>query len=350
MRSNFRFQRIRALLTYACPVAADENPIATAQELCDFLKAVPAMDAVVVGQEKHENGKRHFHAYVRFTHKVHVRDPRFLDFKGVHPNISGDGSESNMIKYVTKEGNYVSHNFDVASLLGPKSGKTKKDDIYAQALEMAKAGRLAEAKALVCDKDPMGYMARHEQIDSGLEKVYARHRAMAAAAPVQTQWTTDVQHVDLNATIRVKNADGVEVGAPYVPCHILVGDAGIGKTELARYLLQRAGCQNVAVISNIEDLKTAGGIDGFVFDEAAFNVQVKVGDSTEPVVPIEQQILLLDTQYDRSIKARFRNVLLGAHVRRVYTTNLLSRAFCYHNPAIARRAIVHNLGSEPLFV
>lgn len=345
----FRFQAIRAMLTYSCPINMADNPIQSIDELLEHLMSLPDVSGCVVGAELHESGKRHYHAFLKFDHRVNIRNARHFDFKGVHPNIGHSGTDATMVAYVTKHGDYKSVNVNVEDLLAKAKPKIKTKDAYSAAAKLAAEGKLEDAKAVILEHDPQGYLSRHENIDSGLEKVYSRGQAAMRPVTFKMTWTHPVKDVDVNATIRQKNENGDEFGDPYVPCHLLVGQAGIGKTELARYLLHKAGCKHVVVITDIEDLKSMGAYDGVVFDEASFNVMVTTSGVTDAKTPREQQIALLDTAYDRSIKARYANVVLKSHIRRVFTTNFLDRAFNVADAAIARRCIVHELGTEPLF-
>jgi len=349
---NFRFQRVSCMLTYSCPTDADDNPIESKESLFEFLKALPTVDAVVVSMELHKSGKKHYHAYVRFAHKLHMRDPRYFDFEGVHPNIGGSGTEEKIVDYVVKHGDYIAFGIDVEACLEavkPKQKPKKKDEYYAEAMALAAQGKIAEAKKVIREGAPADYMGKHESHDACLEKIYSETRARATTKPVKTKWNTPLADVDLNAMIRIKNDQGVEIGDPYRPCHVLVGPAGIGKTELARYLLHKAGCQHIVLVNCVEDIKRIGIHDGIVFDEAAFNAPKGQAANAPPECTREEQINILDTEFDRSLRARNSNAVMRSHVLKIFTTNALERAFLHTDLAIARRLVVHDLGSEPMF-
>lgn len=70
--------------------------------------------SVFLGEEKHEDGSKHFHALVFWEKRRNMKDPRWADItyagKVYHPNIApAPNSNKSLIKvwrYVTKEGNW----------------------------------------------------------------------------------------------------------------------------------------------------------------------------------------------------------------------------------------------------
>lgn len=103
--TGFRLQAKKVFLTY--PQA---NNIEL-KELFDFLKS-KGTDKLVVSEEEHEDGGRHFHALVEFTRKVNTRKVDYFDFNGNHPNIVKPNSPKGTFDYVTKDGNYINDGWD----------------------------------------------------------------------------------------------------------------------------------------------------------------------------------------------------------------------------------------------
>lgn len=102
---------------------------------CDMLKeeAYQQLDnkfkptEILVAHELHKNGTSHLHAYLRLEGPHRTSDPNFADLSApsgriYHGNYQGCRSSKNVIKYCTKEDNYVS-NFDVAPLLAKRSNR-----------------------------------------------------------------------------------------------------------------------------------------------------------------------------------------------------------------------------------
>lgn len=339
------------MLTYSCPVG-QENPIETKEELMEFLKgkshAQSNVTAAVVSKEQHANGTTHYHACLKYEPKLNVRDAsKMFDFKGVHPNIatqettltSTSGSNANwkrMIKYVTKDNDYITFNCDVTSETGGK--KQAKDDIHREAHEMAFKGDIDGAKNLLRLKDSAHWSYNYGQINAALEASFKS--GMASRTPQEiktTRWKEEYENIDINAFVNDED---------YHRVHILVGTAGIGKTQLAKYLLQRAGCKNIVVVHSAEQLKQYDGhYDGFVFDELNANaIDVRGGKWTR-----EAQIGLVDTAEERAIPARYNDVVIRKGTKRIITTNFIDRAINIQDEAIARRVTVHDLENNKLY-
>lgn len=105
----FKLQAKHLFLTYAqCPLELDL--------VYDYLLNIRTGSAYVrrlcVAQESHEDEGRHFHAYLEFSDKPCIRNPRFFDIQVYHPNIQKVKSTNDTLKYVTKDGVYKA-NFHV---------------------------------------------------------------------------------------------------------------------------------------------------------------------------------------------------------------------------------------------
>ena len=119
---KFRINRAKVGLTYSCPVTAEENPILGMKELKDFLFEIGGtMEKYIVAEEKHESGKKHYHAYVKYGQKIDTSDERFFDFCGVHPNIINP-NEKGWSNYCGKHGVYIT-NFWEANVFKEASKK-----------------------------------------------------------------------------------------------------------------------------------------------------------------------------------------------------------------------------------
>lgn len=327
------------MLTYACPTTVDTHPIATKEELMEFLKTTRSLNAAIVSKEFHESGKPHYHAFCRYNPKLTSRNARYFDFKGVHPNIGTRDNAKKMIDYVTKDNDYITYNIDVTTSTGPRRSQRDKDaETYNDAMNLAMEGKLTDAHELLRTKDPVRWTLNNSQIRQAL--LSARADALTQLNPPvvqQTGWTTDAQHINLNEKIN---------GESYARTHILVGAAGIGKTQLAKFLLQKSGCQHIAVVRTAEQLKEKiNHIDGFVFDELNANApDVRGGRWTR-----ESQIALVDQEEAGAIPARYGDVILAPHIKRIITTNALDRAVSATDAAIARRVTIHDLMDIKLF-
>lgn len=80
----------------------------------------------IIAEELHQNGNKHLHCYISFAEPYRTRNPNFADlsYDGAlfHGNYQGCRSTKAVIKYCTKEENYIS-NMDVAAILNSKSSR-----------------------------------------------------------------------------------------------------------------------------------------------------------------------------------------------------------------------------------
>lgn len=108
---NFRFNARSAFLTYAqCGPLLKE-------ELFNFMNDTYGVEDFMIGEETHQDGGRHLHAYFRFKSKVHSRDPRCFDINQNHPNIKtvrqGKKSLDKILEYIGKEDPSPSTNMSI---------------------------------------------------------------------------------------------------------------------------------------------------------------------------------------------------------------------------------------------
>lgn len=104
----FRLQCRKAFMTYSRADAIEDK-----QLLFDHLITLNHVVSVIVAKELHQDGGTHYHCVVAFDRKVDIRDERYFDFEGVHPNIQTVRRIKDVLAYVTKGGDYVCLGFDV---------------------------------------------------------------------------------------------------------------------------------------------------------------------------------------------------------------------------------------------
>lgn len=103
--ANFRIQAKNYALTYS-NVEGQGWIEFTKEDLCTSLKRKGA-SYVLVSKETHQDGSPHFHALVQFPKKKDIRNSRYFDFGGVHPNIQVVQNLAAWTTYVKKDGNYI---------------------------------------------------------------------------------------------------------------------------------------------------------------------------------------------------------------------------------------------------
>ena len=110
---GFRFCAKKVGLTYSAPVDKDQNPLDVVWfegKFVDRLRDLHGenLNEYIIGQEAHQNGKMHYHVYMKFYNEFDTSNCRFWDLEEVHPqfiNTPGKG----FIDYCGKHGVYVSN-------------------------------------------------------------------------------------------------------------------------------------------------------------------------------------------------------------------------------------------------
>lgn len=66
------------------------------------------LQSYIIAREQHKDGNSHIHCWLRLEKKINITNNRLFDLDGYHPNIQGVKSNQAVIKYVTKENDYIS--------------------------------------------------------------------------------------------------------------------------------------------------------------------------------------------------------------------------------------------------
>lgn len=107
--------------------------------LDDILKHLNTIDSVihyVIASEKHKDGSSHRHVYVKYVDGIlRNKASTLFDVGGYHGNYQPVRSPKSVIKYCTKEDNYLS-NFDV-KLYSQKKGKVSVETLKTKTTKQA---------------------------------------------------------------------------------------------------------------------------------------------------------------------------------------------------------------------
>jgi len=285
-------------LTYACPKNKDDNPIESKEILLEELKKKfkpeNMFNGYVIGQEQHENEKKHFHVYLRFEERFQTRNARFFDVLGVHPKVEVAGPR--WINYCAKDGDILKENVKLPG--EGKELKQLKNAAFDTAVEMAKEGKVQEAMEHLQKYQAKDYLFRAKMWRETLTDIWNKERVTKKPSRIfETRWTDRVEAIDVNF---------VEEGELCPRTMIFTGNQGIGKTEAAKYLLQKAGFKRVLIANHAEDLKRLHDFDAFIFDECNINAP----DGKREPWTHEEQIYLVDWAEDRTLPARYVNITI----------------------------------------
>lgn len=278
--SNFRLNCLSLFATYSqCPLPKD-HVLACLQSLVNIRE-------YIVAEELHKDGESHIHVYLRLCKRINTVNCRYFDLEGLeetngrkpiyHPNLGSARSPKNVIRYCTKDGNYLTNfHFEIG-------------DPWKDALNLAREGKVEEACNLLATKKTRDWLMAQERILSALQ-----WEAREKTAETHDHFLTlEEDYWPIPSWNRRKTL-------------IIYGRAGMGKTELAKHLLPRG-----FVVSDLDDLKEfdAKKHDGVIFDDCPIS-------RLSP----EEQIHLIDTDIRRTFKNRYKNAVFPKGTPRIFTT------------------------------
>ncbi|KAI0278674.1 hypothetical protein BC826DRAFT_882638, partial [Russula brevipes] len=164
--NNFRFGAKNYFLTWSQIGDLDNEYI---QNKFDSLGA--NVKTWFAAEEHHQDGGRHWHAFIMFHQKLRTRDKHYFDVGGIHPNIKvSKGNSLDQVKiwkYLNKD-HY--HKF------GPWEGPNSTQDVggmkeaYAAA---ASAHTRDEFFQLIKHADPKNYITQFERLEYYADKHFA---------------------------------------------------------------------------------------------------------------------------------------------------------------------------------
>lgn len=323
-------------MTYSCPAGEDVMPITSKELLLQELQKLLPQDKMfsgyVIGQEEHKNEKLHFHVYLKFNYVFETRNCRFFDILGVHPKVEKAGAK--WISYCIKDGNILSDEVPLPAF----AKKKPQNEAWEVAIDLATNGKINDAMLHLRKWQPKDYLTRSAVWRSTLSDIWNAERILKRPMRVfTTNWIDDIIQMDPLL---------VNDGEQFPRTMIFIGGQGIGKTEAAKFLLQRAGFPKVLIVNQAEDLKRLHDFDAFVFDECNVNAP----DGRKEAWSHEEQIVLVDWAEDRTLPARYVNITIPASTPRILTSNNLARCINFLGVGIERRIRVCDFGEQKLYL
>lgn len=250
-------------------------------------------------EEKHNNGDPHVHAIAKVTKKFATRNPRWADIVGpdgtvFHGRYEPVRSWAAACKYVCKGDDPVFvDNFPE----GEEEVNTT--SVWEELITIAKASGLRKAMDHLVTNHPEEFVRRGDQIRRNLALVSAPSKAVIpdhfrfkANPPFIDEWLAGA----CNKALWMKGA------------------SGLGKTAKAIELLTIDG-QSPLIVSSLDatlmyDPQIHSGI---LFDDF----------SPKAIGMSEQQCIhLLCNEYDRSVKARYKDAIIPKGTKKIFCSNV----------------------------
>lgn len=272
--------------------------------ILEELKKVLDIDSYLIAQEKHMDGSLHLHCYLRLVKKINLKDERKLDINNFHPNIQSCRSPKAVLKYVSKDNNYVTNISDTA-IQQAKIENEKVGDVYKRAREATISGTVDDGlKVLEHQKTYRDLCLHGEAIERNLRKLKKSKLSSPFSLdsfniPTYFEW-------DKKKTL------------------IIHGPTETGKTSWAKALLP-----NSLFIRHLDRLKeySSGEYEGIIMDDMSFSHLHR-----------EAQLALVDVYDTTDIHIRYGVATLPAGTPRIITTNMAPDIILKTNDsAIARR-------------
>lgn len=292
--TNFRIQYKTVGLTYS--YSSDESCTFSyeKQRLLDFLVTLPIdIGDYYIVKELHKDGNPHLHAWLELDAKPNIRNPRFFDCDGCHPNI-GKYKRNWVHNYLRK--------FDREPLTNIASGY----------IQLAQEGETKRAIEAFQRREPRSYVINMVKVNQNLRALGQKVRPARAPFPYS-------DYID----VPLYNDDK--------KCLIIQGPTDIGKTSFAKsYCVHKNWTYKV--ISQIDDLRTYAGEDCIIFDDVSF-----------AHTPRNNQIKVAEIEQEASIHCRYSDATIPWGVKRIFTCNPGHMPLAVSDPAIDRRCFVWNV-------
>lgn len=283
------------------------------QSVLDQIKCLVVISDYIISEEKHADGSRHIHVQITCERKISVYNENHFDLIDaygyyIHGNYKTvkHGSKENVIRYIAKDGNYITSH-DLNSDLSPANLKERllKDSLL--------YGSDYALKEMI-KRDP-------NQINHLINLKRNLEKYILLMNPPSTMKKEDPYPMEsfksIPSALKWKKEEKKKTAL------VLHGLSGTGKTEYAKSLYPKA-----LFISNKEGLQD---LDLNAHEAICYD------DFDWPNHNREEILSLIDCSVEKDIDVKYGNVKLHPNIPKMITLNRLSDLKLHQYPEIKRR-------------
>lgn len=275
-------------------------------------------------EEDKTKNLNHIHMFLEFETRKNIISPTFLDLtienKTYHGNYQSAKNRWHIIKYLIKEGNYITNMF--LPIIKKKLYKPEKY-IYTICKEQGKKKAMEEL-VLNFPEIAIKQASRFKTNLEIIQKVIFEKKEDLKFLGIENfkipnsilEWQKNKQNLTL----------------------ILEGSSGIGKTELAKSLLKEKFPLFIRDINQIKNFKEDEH-KSILFDDPDFSKFTR-----------EQKIHLLDNENPSDIRILFDSIRIPSGITKIITANNLKNIIDLNIEELNRRVYHVNLGNNILFI
>lgn len=138
MENKFRIQSEKLFMTYPKCDIDKKDMLAFLKEKCQH------WNYILVGQEKHQDGTPHLHAFVQMTKRKDILNARTFDLRGFHPCIEAAKTVFKSIEYCKKDKNFVEEGTAIEKTTGKKRPRlTNSELLHGDLVDMIQTDQLS---------------------------------------------------------------------------------------------------------------------------------------------------------------------------------------------------------------